>query len=87
MMLGRPTDLQRRVALAFVAHPDDAEMTCAGTLIRLAEAAREIHIATVTAGDCGGVSEAAEVFVQHKRHPYPTDDLLADLFSLPAAKA
>jgi LmbE family N-acetylglucosaminyl deacetylase len=43
----------RRVALTFLAHPDDAEILCAGTLIRLAEAGWEIHIATVANGDCG----------------------------------
>jgi LmbE family N-acetylglucosaminyl deacetylase len=43
----------RHVALAFLAHPDDAEFLCAGTLIRLAEKGWEVHIATATAGDCG----------------------------------
>jgi LmbE family N-acetylglucosaminyl deacetylase len=40
-------------ALAFLAHPDDAEILCGGTLIRLAEAGWKIHIATATPGDCG----------------------------------
>lgn len=40
--------------LAFMAHPDDAEFTCAGTLARLwREAGCEIVIATATSGDCG----------------------------------
>ena len=43
----------RRVALSLLAHPDDAEILCAGTLIRLADAGWEIHIATVANGDCG----------------------------------
>jgi LmbE family N-acetylglucosaminyl deacetylase len=43
----------RKVALSFLAHPDDAEILCAGTLIRLKEAGWEIHIATATPGDCG----------------------------------
>lgn len=47
------SQLQRRVALSLLAHPDDAEMQCAGTLIRLADAGWEIHIATVANGDCG----------------------------------
>lgn len=38
-----------------MAHPDDAEILCAGTLIRLADCGWEIHIATVAAGDCGSV--------------------------------
>lgn len=46
----------RRVAMAFLAHPDDAEILCAGTLIRLADAGWEIHIATATAGDCGSMT-------------------------------
>src|SRR6266480_6691018 len=40
-------------ALAFLAHPDDAEILCGGTLIRLAESGWKIHIATATPGDCG----------------------------------
>src|SRR4051794_35464118 len=43
----------RRVVLSFLAHPDDAEILCAGTLIRLADAGWETHIATATPGDCG----------------------------------
>jgi N-acetylglucosamine malate deacetylase 1 len=42
------------VALALVAHPDDVEFLCAGALIRLArEYGWTIHLATMTAGDCG----------------------------------
>ena len=39
--------------MSFLAHPDDAEILCAGTLIRLKAAGWEIHIATATPGDCG----------------------------------
>lgn len=46
----------RRVALSLLAHPDDAEMQCAGTLIRLADAGWEIQIATVANGDCGSAT-------------------------------
>ncbi|MGB9625333.1 MAG: PIG-L deacetylase family protein [Phycisphaerae bacterium] len=43
--------------LAFMAHPDDAEMYCAGTLARLKrEAGCEIVIATATSGDCGSMT-------------------------------
>jgi LmbE family N-acetylglucosaminyl deacetylase len=41
------------IALSFLAHPDDAEILCAGTLIRLADAGCQVHIATATPGDCG----------------------------------
>ena len=42
--------------LAILAHPDDAEILCAGTLIRLgSERGYNVHIATATAGDCGSI--------------------------------
>jgi LmbE family N-acetylglucosaminyl deacetylase len=47
----------QRVVLAFMAHPDDAEILCAGTLIRLAEAGWQVHIATCTPGDCGTATQ------------------------------
>src|SRR4051794_5258574 len=43
--------------LTLLAHPDDAEILCAGTLIRLAEAGGQVHIATATPGDCGTMTE------------------------------
>jgi LmbE family N-acetylglucosaminyl deacetylase len=48
---------ESRRVLAFMAHPDDAEFFCAGTLIRLAEAGWEAHIATAAPGDCGTTRE------------------------------
>ncbi len=51
------TEPENRIALAFLAHPDDAEFLCAGTLIRLAEIGWQIHIATATPGDCGTMTE------------------------------
>lgn len=44
---------ENRTVLTFMAHPDDAEILCAGTLIRLKEAGWDIHIATAAPGDCG----------------------------------
>jgi LmbE family N-acetylglucosaminyl deacetylase len=46
-----------KTVLTFMAHPDDAEFLCAGTLIRLAEAGWTIHIATAAPGDCGTATE------------------------------
>lgn len=43
----------RKTALAFMAHPDDAEILCGGTLVRLADQGWNIHIATVASGDLG----------------------------------
>jgi LmbE family N-acetylglucosaminyl deacetylase len=45
------------VALTLLAHPDDAEFLCAGTLIRLADLGWTIHIASMTAGDLGTMTE------------------------------
>jgi LmbE family N-acetylglucosaminyl deacetylase len=46
-----------KTALSFLAHPDDAEFLCGGTLMRLREAGWEVHIATATAGDGGTMTE------------------------------
>lgn len=44
----------KNVVLAVLAHPDDAEFLCAGTLLRLKrEHEWEVHVATMTPGDCG----------------------------------
>ncbi len=43
-----------------MAHPDDTEFTCAGTLALLNQKNWEIHIATMTPGDCGSTQFNAE---------------------------
>ena len=43
------------VALALCAHPDDAEFGCTGTLALLHEKGWQIHVASMTPGDCGSV--------------------------------
>jgi LmbE family N-acetylglucosaminyl deacetylase len=40
-----------------MAHPDDAEFLCAGTMVRLRGLGWEVHIATLAPGDCGTLSE------------------------------
>jgi LmbE family N-acetylglucosaminyl deacetylase len=57
----------RRVALSLLAHPDDAEMFCAGTLIRLADAGWKVHIATVASGDCGSMTLPREEIAAVRR--------------------
>ncbi|MFN0122494.1 MAG: PIG-L deacetylase family protein [Blastocatellia bacterium] len=49
-------------ALAFFAHPDDAEFLCAGALARLRARGFAIHIATMTAGD-GGSAELSNAAI------------------------
>ncbi len=59
--------MSKRV-LAFMAHPDDVEFLCAGTLIRLKqEAGCEIIIATATSGDGGSLLHRPDE-IAHIRH-------------------
>ncbi len=51
------TRLDNKTVLAFMAHPDDAEFLCAGTLMRLTELGWRVHIATAAPGDCGTATE------------------------------
>lgn len=44
---------EKRTVLALCAHPDDAEIRCFGTLILLAKLGWDVHIATLSSGDCG----------------------------------
>lgn len=54
--------------LALVAHPDDAEFLCAGTLIRLhRDHGYAIHIATMTPGDCGSVEYPPDEIARLRR--------------------
>ena len=46
-----------KTVLAFMAHPDDAEFLCAGTLARLRGVGWDVHIATATPGDCGSATQ------------------------------
>jgi len=54
-------------ALALFAHPDDAEFLCAGTLAHLAQRGARIHIATMTAGDCGSAILPPEKITRIRR--------------------
>ena len=44
---------QQRIALSILAHPDDAEFVCAGTLALLAQKGWQTHIASMSPGNCG----------------------------------
>jgi LmbE family N-acetylglucosaminyl deacetylase len=46
--------------LAIFAHPDDAEIVCAGTLLLMKKAGWKIHIATMTPGDKGSTEHTRE---------------------------
>lgn len=47
------SDKNSKIVLAVVAHPDDAEFLCAGTLALLKQRGWQIELATMTAGECG----------------------------------
>lgn len=59
--------VKRRVALSFLAHPDDAEFLCGGVLIRLADLGWEVHIATVANGNCGSATLGREEIAARRR--------------------
>ena len=42
-----------KTVLALCAHPDDAEFRCSGTLFLLKAAGWDVHVCTVSTGDCG----------------------------------
>ena len=57
-----------KVVLSVLAHPDDAEFLCAGTLIRLKqEHGCDIHIASMTPGDCGSVEHDGQEISRLRR--------------------
>ena len=53
--------------LTLMAHPDDAEILCGGTLALLAAAGWQVHIATATAGDCGSATMKPEEIAAVRR--------------------
>lgn len=56
------------VVLSILAHPDDAEFLCAGTLIRLArEHHWSVHLASMTPGDCGSAELPADTIAAVRR--------------------
>lgn len=57
-----------KIALSVLAHPDDAELLCAGTLIRLKnEHGYDLHVASMTAGDCGSVEQGPREIGRRRR--------------------
>ncbi len=70
-----------KTILTFMAHPDDAEFTCAGTLARLhKEAGCRIVIATATSGDCGSATHRPEQIarIRHREAVKAASILKAD---------
>src|SRR5580692_6417812 len=58
----------KKVVLSILAHPDDAEFLCVGSLIRLQqEHGWEVHIASMTPGDCGSTEHGPEEIARIRR--------------------
>ena len=53
--------------LALMAHPDDIEITCAGTLVLLRRAGWDVHIATMTPGDLGSATLSSDEIARVRR--------------------
>lgn len=58
---------ENKRALALMAHPDDAEFTCCGTMALLHQRGWEIHLATMTPGDCGSEQLGPEAISRIRR--------------------
>ena len=56
-----------KTVLSLGAHPDDAEFFCAGTLALLRQKGWDVHIATMTPGDCGTVQYSREEISRIRR--------------------
>ncbi|HBG77726.1 MAG TPA: LmbE family protein [Phycisphaerales bacterium] len=56
-----------KTVLSFLCHPDDTEFMCAGTLALLKAKGWDIHIATMTPGDCGSTTHSREEISKIRR--------------------
>jgi LmbE family N-acetylglucosaminyl deacetylase len=59
--------VEARSVLALGAHPDDIEISCSGTLRQLQRRGLEIHIATMSLGDCGSSGLSREAIARKRR--------------------
>jgi LmbE family N-acetylglucosaminyl deacetylase len=58
---------QNKVALVIMAHPDDAEFNCAGTVARWAREGWSVHYVVCTDASGGGLDEARDVGQEARR--------------------
>lgn len=56
-----------KTVLALCAHPDDAEIRCGGTLTLLAQRGWQVHVATLSVGDCGSMEEGPNATAVRRR--------------------
>ena len=55
-----PNTEENKRILAVGAHPDDVEIICSGTLLMLRRLGCELHVASLTLGDCGSFEHTNE---------------------------
>src|SRR5437660_10237972 len=91
--------MDKKVAMAVAAHPDDIEFYMAGTLLLLREAGYEVHYMTLASGSCGSLqhspakmrrirraeSKRAAAILRATFHPSLVDDLEV-LYALPSLR-
>ncbi len=53
-------EVANNTTVALMAHPDDAEFHCGGTLARLIEAGWQVHIVSATGGQCGTMTHSPD---------------------------
>jgi LmbE family N-acetylglucosaminyl deacetylase len=71
-----------KYVLSIMAHPDDCEFMCAGTLALLHQHNWKIHIATMTPGDCGSVTlTRSEISTIRKKEAKKAAELLEGEYS------
>jgi LmbE family N-acetylglucosaminyl deacetylase len=71
-------EANNKTVLAVVAHPDDVEFICAGTLALLKEKGWRIEVATMTAGDCGSREYSREEISKIRKKEAATAAKLLD---------
>lgn len=59
--------VERQVAMVFVAHPDDAEFGCGGTVAVWARQGWDVYYVIVTDGSAGGPDDATDVGPEARR--------------------
>jgi LmbE family N-acetylglucosaminyl deacetylase len=64
--MGAPVTESNKTILSLHAHPDDAEVFCAGTLSLLRQAGYRVVIGTLTGGGMGGMGEGEETTVAER---------------------
>lgn len=65
--MSAPTKLTRKVAMCLMAHPDDCEILAAGTMALLGKKGWELHVVTMTPGDCGSMDHGPEQIAAIRR--------------------